>query len=292
MIARTRRSVSLGLFAAPFVSPLRAAEADPDWAVIERRLDGRLGLSADMAGRVFASYRAAERFPMCSTFKVLAVAAVLARVDGGAETLNRIVTYEAGDLLSYAPVSRSALEAGGGTGRMSVSDLCAATLVWSDNTAANLLLASLGGPEGLTAWLRGTGDGVTRLDRTEPTLNTALPGDLRDTTTPEAMRATLGRILLGTDLSPSSRNRLEAWMIACETGRKRLRAGLPSDWTAGDKTGSGDNGTINDVAILRPPGRAPVVVSVNLTGSTASADIVAAAYAEIGRRIAALASAA
>ena len=208
MIARTRRSVSFGLLAAPFVLPLQAAEADPDWAVIERRLDGRLGLSAailstDMAGRVLASYRAAERFPMCSTFKVLAVAAVLARVDNGAETLDRIVTYEPGDLLSYAPVSRSALEAGGGTGRMSVSDLCAATLVWSDNTAANLLLASLGGPEGLTAWLRGTGDGVTRLDRTEPTLNTALPGDLRDTTTPEAMRATLGRILLGTVLSPS-----------------------------------------------------------------------------------------
>lgn len=287
MLFRTRRAVSFGLLAAPFALPLRAAEAEPDWGAIERRLDGRLGISAATEDRVLSAYRADERFPMCSTFKVLAVAAVLARVDAGRETLDRIIAYGPGDLLSYAPVTRAALEAGAGRGQMRVSDLCSAAIVWSDNTAANLLLASLGGPEALTAWLRGTGDPVTRLDRTEPTLNTALPGDPRDTTTPGAMRATLGRILLGTVLSSASRGRLDAWMGACETGRKRLRAGLPSDWIAGDKTGSGDNGSVNDVAILRPPGHAPVLVAVYLTGSTASAETIAAAYAEIGRIVAA-----
>lgn len=292
MLVTTRRTVSLGLLAAPFALPLRAAEAEPDWGALERRLDGRLGIAAATADRVLAAYRADARFPMCSTFKVLAVAAVLARVDTGRETLDRIVAYGSGDLLSYAPVTRKALEAGAGTGQMTVSDLCAAAIVWSDNSAANLLLASLGGPEALTAWLRDTGDPVTRLDRTEPTLNTALPGDPRDTTTPDAMRASLGRILLGTVLSPASRGRLEAWMIACETGRKRLRAGLPPDWIVGDKTGSGDNGSINDIAILRPPGRAPVVVAVYVTGSTASPETYAAAYAEIGRLIAARAQAA
>ncbi|MEE7485230.1 class A beta-lactamase [Methylobacterium oryzae] len=286
-VAAVRRAVGRGLLAAPLARPARAAEAEPDWAAIERRLGGRLGISATTADRVLAAHRAEERFPMCSTFKVLAVAAVLARVDAGRETLDRILTYGPGDLLGYAPVTRKTLEAGAGTGRMSVADLCAATLIWSDNTAANLLLAPLGGPEGLTAWLRSTGDSVTRLDRTEPTLNTALPGDLRDTTTPGAMRATLGRILLDPVLSPASRGRLEAWMIACETGRKRLRAGLPPDWIAGDKTGSGDNGSVNDVAILRPPGHAPILVAVYVTASTASAETCAAAYAEIGRLIAA-----
>ncbi|MGU3422220.1 class A beta-lactamase [Methylobacterium sp. D54C] len=295
MIVRTRRAVGLGLLAAPLAAALpaspvlsaRAAEAEPDWAAIERRLGGRLGIAAASVNRVLAAYRADARFPMCSTFKALAVAAVLARVDVGRETLDRVVSYGPGDLLSYAPVTRKALEAGAGTGRMRVADLCAATLIWSDNTAANLLLADLGGPEALTAWLRTTGDPVTRLDRTEPTLNTALPGDPRDTTTPDAMRATLGRVLLGTVLSPDSRARLEAWMVACETGRKRLRAGLPPDWIAGDKTGSGDNGTVNDVAILRPPGRAPILAAVYVTESTASPDTCAAAYAEIGRLIAA-----
>jgi beta-lactamase class A len=290
----TRRSVSVGLVAAPLLLRMRpaGAGAEPDLPAIETALGGRLGVSAVSADRVLVSHRADERFPMCSTFKVLAVAAVLARVDAGVETLDRVVPYGPADLLSYAPVTRKALESGGGTGRMPVSALCAAALEWSDNTAANLLLASLGGPEGLTGWLRGTGDPLTRLDRTEPTLNSARVGDPRDTTTPEAMRGTLGRILLGSVLSAPSRDRLEGWMIACQTGSKRLRAGLPTEWTVGDKTGSGDNGTVNDVAILRPPGRAPVIVAVYVTGATAPAAAVESAYAGIGRLIAARAAAA
>lgn len=285
----TRRRFCRSLLAAPLILPTRfaAANGEPDIASIERRIGGRIGVAAGSADRVLLHHRADERFPMCSTFKVLAVAALLARVDAGTESFDAMVSYGVADLLSYAPVTRKALETGGGTGRLSVRDLCAAAIEWSDNTAANLLLVRLGGPEGLTAWLRGVGDPVTRLDRNEPTLNSALPGDSRDTTTPEAMRATLGRILLGSVLAPPSRDRLEHWMVGSQTGLKRLRAGLPADWAAGDKTGTGVNGTVNDVAILRPPGRAPVTVAVYITGSTMPAAAIEAVHAEIGRLIAA-----
>ena len=289
MTSWTRRTAGLGLLAAPLIlrrGAARAAEADAALAAIERRLGGRLGVAVGTADGLLLSHRAAEPFPLCSTFKVLAVAAILARVDAGSESLDRVVTYGPGDLLSYAPVTRTALEAGGGTGRMTVSDLCAAALEWSDNSAANLLLTRLGGPAALTRWLHDTGDPLTRLDRDEPGLNTALPGDPRDTTSPEAMRRTLGRLWLGPVLSAAARGRLEGWMVGCRTGFKRLRAGLPPGWIVGDKTGSGDNGTVNDVAILRPPGRAPMLACVYVTGARAQAESVESAYAEIGRLVA------
>lgn len=288
MIDRTRRSLCRALLVAPWILPAGASRADTGATLvaIERRLGGRLGVSAGPAGGTLLAHRADEPFPMCSTFKVLAVAAVLARVDAGTESLGRMVTYGFEDLLSYAPVSRTALVANHGTGRLTIAEACAAAVEWSDNTAANLLLARIGGPDGLTAWLRGLGDPVTRLDRTEPTLNSAIPGDPRDTTTPAAMRGTLGRVLLGSVLSSATRGQLEAWMGASQTGLKRLRAGMPPDWLVGDKTGTGANGTFNDVAILRPPGRAPVIASVYITGSTASAEACEAAHAEIGRLVA------
>ncbi|MCJ2125470.1 class A beta-lactamase [Methylobacterium sp. J-077] len=295
MTAWTRRTACLSVFTAPLIlrSGLARAEAsEPALTAIEGQLGGRLGVSAGTQAGVLLSHRADELFPMCSTFKVLAAAAVLARVDAGSESLDRVIAFGPHDLLSYAPVTRKALEAGGGTGRMTVSDLCAAALEWSDNSAANLLLAALGNPAALTRWLHGIGDPVTRLDRDEPTLNTALPGDPRDTTSPAAMRETLGRVLRGSVLSVASRARLEAWMVASRTGLKRIRAGLPPDWTAGDKTGTGDNGTFNDVAILRPPGHAPVFACVYITGAQVPAEAVEAAYAEIGRLVAARAGAA
>jgi len=277
------------MLAAPLILPVRGALAatEPELEAIEGRIGGRVGVAAGSAERILVGYRADERFPMCSTFKVLAAAAILGRVEAGSESLDRTLSYGPDALLSYAPVTRKTLEAQGGTGRLSIGDLCAAAIVWSDNTAVNLLLTRLGGPEGLTAWLRGTGDPVTRLDRNEPTLNSAIPGDPRDTTTPEAMRASLGRILLGRVLSPASRDRLEGWMVESQTGLKRLRAGLPGDWTVGDKTGTGTRGSVNDVAILRPPGHAPVTAAVYITGATAPTATVEAAHAEIGRLIAA-----
>ncbi|WP_449410500.1 class A beta-lactamase [Methylobacterium komagatae] len=285
----TRRALcgSLLATALPLSLPLPAHAADETEArlrALETGTGGRLGISVAGEGIVPLAYRGDEGFPMCSTFKALATAAVLARVDAGAERLERSLTVQEADLLSYAPVSRKALVERGG--RMSVADLCTASMEWSDNTAANLQLSLLGGPAGLTQWVRGLGDAVTRLDRTEPTLNTAIPDDPRDTTTPLAMRGTLARILLGAALTPVSRQRLEGWMVGAQTGFKRLRAGLPPDWIVGDKTGSGDNGTYNTVAILRPPGRPPLVAAIYLTGARAPQAACEAAHAEVGRLIA------
>lgn len=208
------------------------------------------------------------------------VAQVLARCDQGTEALERRVPVSPADLLDYAPATRAF------AGRdMSVAALCEAALTLSDNTAANLLLGRGGGPAGLTAFLRGLGDPVTRLDRYEPALNEASPGDPRDTTSPAAMALSLRRLLLEDALAPASRARLEAWMVATRTGAARLRARLPADWVAGDKTGTGLRGTYNDVALFRPPRGGPWLVTAYLTGATATAARCEAVLAEIGALI-------
>jgi beta-lactamase class A len=254
-------------------------------AAFEAQHGGRLGVAAlDTGSSRRLGFRDSERFPMCSTFKVLLAGAVLARVDVGHETLNRRIPYGKTDLLEYAPVTTTHVA----EGNLSVEDLCAAAVVQSDNTAANLLLNSLGGPQAVTSFARSLGDTTTRLDRTEPELNTAIPGDPRDTTTPSAMVGALKTLLLGKALSPASRSKLESWMVACTTGKAKLRAGIPADWMVGDKTGSGARGTMNDIAILRPPpDRAPILVAVYYTGSEASWAEREAVLAEIGRLVAA-----
>lgn len=266
----------------PAVQAARSAPAR--LAALEARAGGRLGVAAldTGTGRRIA-HRGEERFPMCSTFKVLLAGAVLARVEKGQERLDRPIAYTKADLLEYAPVATARLA----EGRMTVEALCAAAVEASDNTAANLLLQALGGPGEVTAFARGLGDPVTRLDRTEPTLNTALPGDPRDTTTPAAMVESLKAMLLGGGLEPDSCQRLEGWMRGSLTGGDRLRAGLPATWTIGDKTGTGDRGTVNDVAILRPPGRAPILVAAYYTGSRAPLKDRNAVLAEVGRIVAA-----
>lgn len=284
MPTATRRTVCGILLAAPLSRPaLGAATAEAQLQAIEAGTGGRLGVSVAGEGIAPLSWRADERFPLCSTFKVLSTAAVLARIDAGTEQLDRALPLRETDLLSYAPVSRKAHEQGRG---LTVAEACGAAIEWSDNTAANLQLALLGGPEALTQWVRGTGDTVTRLDRTEPSLNTAIPGDLRDTTSPAAIRESLNRILLGDVLTPGSRARLEGWMAGAQTGFRRLRAGLPAAWGVGDKTGSGDNGTFNVVAIIRPLGRPPLLATAYLTGATAAPEACEAAQRELGRLIA------
>jgi beta-lactamase class A len=205
---------------------------------IEAREGGRLGVAViDTESGQRVGHRGVERFPMCSTFKALAAAAVLKRVDEGEERLSRIVPYGPNDLLEYAPVTKARAAEGG----MTVGDLCAAAIDWSDNTAANLILAVIGGPGGLTRFARSLGNSMTRLDRNEPSLNAGVPGDERDTTTPSAIAEDLRILLLGDMLSEPSRRQLEAWMIADKVGDRRLRAGLPRGWVVGDKTGSGDH---------------------------------------------------
>ncbi|KAF1071918.1 MAG: Beta-lactamase SHV-1 [Pseudomonas citronellolis] len=282
----TRRHFNQALLLTPLV-PLLARAASPSTdslkqhlAALERRSAGRLGVAAlDSATGHSFGWRQEERFPMCSTFKVLLCAAVLAKVDTGAETLQRRLVYRRETLPEYSPVSAKHAGAPG----LSIGELCEAAITLSDNGAANLLLETLGGPGGLTAWVRQSGDAVSRLDRAEPELNSALAGDDRDTTSPAAMLASLQRLLLGQTLSPGSRSQLADWMIANRTGAATLRAGLPSGWKVGDKTGSGEHGTRNDVAIVWPPHRSPWLVSAYLTGSPAEPAERDAVLAEVGR---------
>jgi len=253
MPALTRRSLSAGLMILA-ATPAGAGE-DPSLAAVEQRHGGRLGVFAfePATGRSLA-YRADQRVLMCSTWKALAVAAVLARVDQGRESLDRPITYGEADLLAYAPVARAHLA----DGALPVRALCEAAIGLSDNTAANLLLTSLGGPAAVTGFARSIGDGVTRVDRNEPAVND--PAGLLDTTTPRAMAQSLAAILLGNALSPPSRQVLEGWMVKTTTGANRLRAGLPAGWPVADKTGSGAAQT-NDIALVRPPGRPPLVAA-------------------------------
>jgi beta-lactamase class A len=168
---------------------------------------------------------------------------------------------------------------------MTIGALAEASVTVSDNTAANLLLARIGGPQGLTEFARSCGDSVTRLDRNEPTLNTNDPGDPRDTTSPRAMVGLMGRVLCEDVLPEPSRELLVSWMRASETGKERLRAGFPSDWEAGDKTGTGGRNSVNDVAIAWPPGRAPILVAVYTSASGAEMSALQAAHAEVGRLV-------
>ncbi|MBI1204427.1 MAG: class A beta-lactamase [Rhodopseudomonas sp.] len=267
--------------AAPDRQRLRAAAAE--LSALERRSGGRLGVSVfEPASGARLSHRADERFAMCSTFKFLAAAAVLAQVDAAKARLDQPVAYGQADLLSYAPETKKHV----GDGRMSLGDLCAAALAWSDNTAANLMLRQIGGPAALTRYIRTLGDKLTRLDRNEPTLNTAIPGDPRDTTTPAAMVEDMAAILLGHALQPASRSQLERWMAACQTGQNRLRAGLPPSWRVADKTGSGDHGTANTIALLRRDGRPPLLAAVYYTQSPATPAARDAVHAHVARLIA------
>ncbi|WP_246774932.1 class A beta-lactamase [Bradyrhizobium diazoefficiens] len=251
---------------------------------LEVKSGGRLGVSVlDTTTGVPIDYKGDERFPLCSTFKVLAAAAILKEADGKLERLERRVRIEQTDIVENSPVTREHV---GGEG-MSLRELCDAAITRSDNTAGNALLKNIGGPAGLTSFARSLGDKMTRLDRTETELNEATPGDPRDTTTPNAMAANFRRLLLGDVLLPEGRDQLVKWLIANKTGDSRLRAGLPQGWRVGDKTGAGEHGTTNDVAIVWPPERSPLIVAVYLTGATLDPngrnDLIASVGREVGK---------
>jgi beta-lactamase class A len=236
-------------------------DANGELARIEASVGGRVGvLALDTASGRTLAHRADERFAMCSTFKWTLAAAAFARVDRGEGTLEERIPFGAADLMEVAPVAREHV----GEGAMTVETLARAAVTVSDNTAANLLLAWIGGPGALTAFFRQLGDTVTRLDRNEPSLNSNDPGDVRDTTSPRAMVGLMKAVLLDGALKTASRERLLALLRACETGKRRLRAGLPADWVVGDKTGTG-NFAFNDVAIATPPGRAPILMAVYMS---------------------------
>lgn len=249
-------------------------------ADLERTVGGRLGVAVlDTATGRLTGHRLDERFPMCSTFKWLAAAKVLQRVDAGEESLGRRVPVSAADILDHSPTTGKHVG-----GSLSLGELCDATIALSDNAAANLILATYGGPAAVTAFARMAGDPATRLDRTEPALNESREGDPRDTTTPAAMARTLRAVLLGDVLKPASREQLTAWMLGTQTSGDRLRKGLPPGWRLADKTGTGSNGSANDVGVFWPPNRPPVVVAVYLTGGKAPLERRNAAIAEVASR--------
>jgi beta-lactamase class A len=279
--AFTAASLSLALHGG-LPAPASAQAADA-LAALEARHGGRLGVVAlDTASGRRMVYRPGERFAMCSTHKFLTAAAILAMVDRGRMKLDRNVSYGRADLLDYAPITRKNAD----RGSMTVEALCIAAIDWSDNTAANLLLGLIGGPPGWTRYARSIGDTFSRLDRIEPDLNSAVPGDPRDTTTPAVMVGNLEAVLLGKALGDASRLRLTGWLLDSKITGTLLRAGLPAGWRVGDKSGSGERGTRNDIGIILPPKAAPILAAVYYTQSSEAPASREAVIAEAGRIIA------
>lgn len=247
-------------------TPTADAATSRAFAALEQQYGARVGVVAiDTADGSSTGYRADERFAFASTNKAFIAAAVLDRSSGA--DLDEVVHYGRGDLLAYAPVTSQHVDEG-----MTVRALVDAALRQSDNTAANLLVHRLGGVGGVSRWLRGIGDDVTRVDRVEPDLNTAVPGDPRDTTTPAQSAADLRAVLLGDALDPDDRALLRSAMAATTTGDGTIRAGVPDGWSVADKTGTASYGVRDDIAVVQPPGRDPIVLVVFTTRDGAGAD--------------------
>lgn len=264
-LARTIRLFPAALLAAALTACAEPAAppapADPVFARLETEHGARLGVFAvDTGTGRSVAYRADERFPLASTFKGLACGALLDLHPLSTGWFEQRVAVEAADLVAGSPVTEQHV----GTG-MTVTELCHAAITVSDNTAGNRLLTLLGGPAGLTDYLRSLDDRVSRLDRWETDLNTAIPGDDRDTTTPAALAADYRALTVGDALAEPERAQLNSWLLASTTGDTRIKAGLPGDWRVGDKTGTPAYGSALDVAVAWPPGRAPLVIAVLTT---------------------------
>jgi beta-lactamase class A len=276
-----------GLFMPRVLARAQTGGESRTLSALEARAGGRLGVCIldTQTGRHIGN-RLDERFAMCSTFKLPLAAVVLREADRGRLRLDERIAFSEKDMLSHAPVTGKHLTEGG----MTIVALAEAAQVTSDNVAANLLIRRLGGPAAFTTLLGALGDRVTRLDRYEPTMNLVLPGEVNDTTTPRAMAMTISQCLTGGLLTSKSRDLLVSWMIATQTGSKRIRAGLPKDWRSGDKTGTATAATMtdkcNDVAVAWPPGKAPMIVAAYFDSAVTSAetrDEDQAVLAEVGR---------
>jgi beta-lactamase class A len=267
--SQCRRSLLLALAASPLLGACTAATrgspkttaAQARLAALETASGGRLGVFAINSGDgTVISHRGDERFPLCSTFKLVASAAILAQQMREPDLLSQRIKYTPVELVTYSPITEKHIADG-----MTVAELCAAAIQYSDNTAGNMLIKILGGPPAVTSFARSIGDSAFRLDRWETELNTAIPGDARDTTTPAAMAATVQKLVLGNTLGLPQREQLQAWLRGNTTGATRIRAGVPAGWIVGDKTGGGDYGANNDVGVLWPPGKPPIVLALYMT---------------------------
>jgi len=278
----TRRSVLTTVPGLVAWSAFAADAPPPALKAYERETGGRIGVYAEniVTGKRIG-WRADERFLMCSSFKASLAAFVLARVDRGEERMDRVIPFADADLLEYAPLARQNLPKGG----LPVAELCAGAVELSDNTCANLLLASVGGPKALTEFWRKTGDAISRLDQNEPDLNHAPPGSPENSTTPAAMAGNLKRFLLGDVLSPGSRQRLTSWMVNCKTGDNRLRGGLPKDWKIADKTGNNGKDAAGDIAVVWPKSDRPVLIAAYTQGGRPTPAQLQTVFGEIGRMV-------
>lgn len=253
---------------------------------IESKLDARIGIIViDEKTKRRWERNSQDRFPMTSTFKTLACAALLARVDRGDEQLDRRIVFQHSDLVTYSPEMKDRV----GPPGVTLGEACEATLATSDNTAANIVLDAIGGPEELTSFLRSIGDQHTRLDRYEPHLNEAAIGDEQDTTTPAAMAATLKALLVDDEvLSLSSQVRLKSWLMGNRVGDALLRASIPQTWAIADRTGAGGNGTRAITAVMWPNENSPIIVAIYITETDSSFDDRNQAIAQIGSAIASI----
>lgn len=278
----TRRELIAGAAALAAFPTAALAQKKGVMDRIREETGGRLGVAVYDSGTGRRFFDGAEaRFAMCSTFKVPLAAAVLARADRGEIDLTREIRFSEADLLAHAPVVKANLA----KGALPIETLLEAAVVMSDNSAANLVFGQISGPRGLTQFIRSAGDAITRSDRDEPTLNIVRNGEVRDTTTPQAMLWLLNTLLLGEALSPASRAKLIGWMEASPTGKDRLRAGLPRSWRVGDKTGTSGDGYVNDVAIATPPGRKPILITCYLDAPGLPPAQANAAHAKVGELV-------
>ena len=270
---------TLALIALPALAQRASITALTDY---ERDSGGHIGVYAkNLWTGAEVSWRAHERFVMCSSFKASLAACVLASVDRAQARMDELIAYSPADLMEWAPVAKQNME----KGAMSVAEMCEAAVELSDNTCANALLARFGGPFALTAFWRSIGDTVSRLDHNEPELNRTPPGDPHDTTTPAAMAGNMRRLILGEALAPTSRGHLTGWMLGCKTGDNRLRAGLPKDWQVGDKTGNNGKDAFGDIAVTWSTRGEPVVICAYTRGGAPTPRQVDNVFAEIGRYV-------
>ncbi len=270
--------LALPVLAGAALAPSAFAQTASPLADIERRNSGRLGFYAiDTGSGRTLEHRADERFLMCSTFKGMLAAQILARIDAGKEQMDRLVHYTGQDLIFTSPVTKANVA----LGALPVHTLCQAIVEQSDNTAAVLLMRSVGGPAALTQFMREIGDDVTRSDRYEPDSNRY--SGVLDTTTPQAIATAARKVLLGDVLSPQSRAQLERWMIDCKPGLNRLRAVLPAQWQAADRPGTSIEEQTNDYALVRPPGRAPLLVAAYYDAPGVSMEAREAVLREAGK---------
>lgn len=227
-----------------------------EFSQLEKKFDARLGVYAiDTGTNETISYRPNERFAFASTYKALAAGVLLQQ--NSIDTLNEVIKFTKEDLVDYSPITEKHIDTG-----MTLGEIAEAAVRYSDNTAGNILFHKIGGPKGYEKALRQMGDRVTMSDRFETELNEAIPGDIRDTSTAKAIATNLKDFTVGNALPDDKRKVLTDWMKGNATGDKLIRAGVPTDWEVGDKSGAGSYGTRNDIAIVWPPNRAPIIIAI------------------------------